>query len=54
MPVTADTTGIAALRTALEAERAARLHLEAEMADQRAYAARLSRARDAALNCPQD
>lgn len=41
MPATADMTEIAALRTALEAERAARLHLEAEMAERRACAARL-------------
>ena len=48
MSADADTTEIAALRAALEAERdgriaerAARLHLEAEMADQKAYSARL-------------
>jgi len=41
MPDGADTTEIAGLRAALEAERSARLHLEAEMADQKAYSARL-------------
>jgi hypothetical protein len=48
MPAAEDITEIAALqaalvaeRSALAAERAARLHLEAEMADQKAYAARL-------------
>jgi len=41
MPAAPTMTEIAALRAALESERAARLHLEAEMADQKAYAARL-------------
>ena len=48
MPAAEDITQIAALqaalvaeRGALAAERTARLHLEAEMADQKAYAARL-------------
>jgi transposase len=41
MPAAPTMTEIAALRAALEAERAARLHLEAEMADQKAYAGRL-------------
>lgn len=41
MPAAEDIADLAVLRAELEAERAARAHLEAEMADQKVYAARL-------------